>query len=52
MISSTTETTEREQWRARILQALAELDTSPPGLERTPSPPKDDGGASTSSSGR
>ena len=35
MTSSTTKTTEREQWRARILRALAELDTEPrPGRER------------------
>jgi hypothetical protein len=34
MISSTTNTKEREQWRARILRALAELDTTPPGLDR------------------
>ncbi|MBX3263578.1 MAG: hypothetical protein KIS78_27275 [Labilithrix sp.] len=47
MISTTTKTTEREQWRARILQALAELDTSPPGLERAPDRPKDDGDAAT-----
>ena len=35
MTSSTTKTNEREQWRARILRALAELDTEPrPGRER------------------
>ena len=34
MTSSTTKTSEREQWRARILRALAELDTEPrPGRE-------------------
>jgi hypothetical protein len=36
MNSSTTKTTEREQWRARILRALAELDTTPPGLDGRP----------------
>jgi hypothetical protein len=30
--SSTTETRDREEWRARILRALAELDTAPPGI--------------------
>lgn len=32
--STTTKTNEREQWRARILRALAELDTDPRSLDR------------------
>jgi hypothetical protein len=32
--STTTKAKEREQWRARILRALAELDTDPRSLDR------------------
>jgi hypothetical protein len=32
-MNPTTKTDEREQWRARILRALAELDTVPPGMD-------------------
>ncbi|MBX3205037.1 MAG: hypothetical protein KF764_08200 [Labilithrix sp.] len=48
MTSTTTKPTEREQWRARILQALAELDATPPGLDRAAVPPKDDGATASS----
>lgn len=34
MMMSTTKTEEREQWRARILRALAELRTEPVTNER------------------
>ena len=33
MMSSTTKTDEREQWRARILRALAELQTDVPAID-------------------
>ncbi|MBN9167940.1 MAG: hypothetical protein J0I07_43820 [Myxococcales bacterium] len=51
MNSSTTNTTEREQWRARILRALAELDTAPPGLDREAAPPDVDAPHSSTSTG-
>ena len=51
MNSSTTNTTEREQWRARILRALAELDTTPPGLDREVAPPDVDAPHSSTSTG-
>jgi hypothetical protein len=35
MVPESTKMTERDQWRARILRALAELDTYPPGFDRT-----------------
>ena len=31
--SSTTNTQDREEWRARIRRALAELETMPPGFD-------------------
>ena len=50
MTSSTTKTTEREQWRARILRALAELDTEPrPGRECRAGEDLEQDGTTTSS---
>jgi hypothetical protein len=42
MTSSTTNVKEREEWRARIRRALAELDTTPPGLDRSRSSHEED----------
>jgi hypothetical protein len=36
MVSTTTKTDEREQWRARILRALAELQTDAASIDDGP----------------
>jgi hypothetical protein len=46
-MKTTTKTDDREQWRARILRALAELQTDIPGLEAAVS--DQDGGRSAGS---